>query len=96
MAAYIMADIEILDHEKYAEYRKLTPGTIAQFGGRFIVRGPEPEVLEGEWQPNRMVIIRFDDAEKARAWWNSPEYRPARDLRQSASRGSLILLDGVD
>ena len=96
MSAYIITDIEITDPAAYEEYKKQSPVSLAQYGGRFIARGPEPEVLEGDWKPGRVVILEFDSAEQARAWWNSPEYRDARDLRQRVSRGSLVLVDGVE
>ena len=96
MPAYVITDIEITDPVAYEEYKKQSPISLAQYGGKFIARGPEPDVLEGDWKPGRVVILQFDSAEQARAWWNSPEYRPARDLRQSASRGSLVLIHGID
>jgi uncharacterized protein (DUF1330 family) len=95
MSAYVIANIRITDPERYAEYVKLTPGSVAPFGGRFIVRGGRAENLEGEIPPNRIVILEFDSYEMAKNWYQSEGYRAARALRQSASISSLILVDGI-
>jgi uncharacterized protein (DUF1330 family) len=95
MAAYVIADVDITDPVAYEDYKRQTPGTIAAYGGEFIVRGGAVEVLEGEWRPNRTVIIKFESIEKAREWYNSPEYQEPKALRQSASKGSLVLVEGV-
>lgn len=95
MAAYVIADIEITDPVTYEEYRKLAPVSLAAHGGRFVVRGGQTEVLEGDWKPNRIVVLEFESAEKARKWWHSPEYEKPKSLRQSASLGSMIIVEGV-
>ena len=95
MAAYVIADVKIEDPVQYEDYRKMVPATIAAYGGRFIARGGQTEVLEGEWRPNRVVIIEFESVERAKAWWASEEYRAARELRQRTSTGSLIVVEGV-
>ena len=95
MAAYVIADVKVEDPAQYEDYRKMVPATIAAYGGRFIARGGRTEVLEGEWRPNRVVIIEFDSVERAKEWWASEEYRAARDLRQRTSTGSLIVVEGV-
>ena len=96
MAAYVIADIvEINDPVQYEDYKKMVPASIAAYGGRFIARGGRTEVLEGEWCPNRVVIIEFESVERAKEWWASEEYRAARDLRQRTSTGSLIVIEGV-
>ena len=95
MSAYVIANVDIRDPATYAEYIKLTPVTIASFGGRFIARGGKSERLEGEMPANRIVILKFDTYEQAKAWYDSEGYRAARAVRQSASIGTLILVDGV-
>ena len=95
MSAYVIANIDIRDPVRYAEYVKLTPATVAPFGGRFIARGGKSERLEGDTAANRVVILEFDTYEQAKAWYDSAGYRTARAVRQSASVGSLILVDGV-
>ena len=96
MSAYVITDIEVTDPAAYEEYKKQSPVSLRQFGGRFIARGGTLEVLEGEWRPNRVVILEFDNVEQARAWWSSSAYAPAKALRQRASRGSLVLVAGVE
>jgi len=95
MAAYIVVDIDVKDATTYARYRDLAPPSIAQYGGRYIVRGGKTEILEGEWRPNRFVVIEFPDVEKARAWWASPEYAEAKALRQSCADSRMIVVEGI-
>lgn len=95
MSAYVIANVDIRDPARYAEYVKLTPGTIAPFGGRFIARGGRAERLEGDVPVNRIVVLEFDTYEQARAWYDSENYRAARAVRQSASVGELLLVEGV-
>jgi uncharacterized protein (DUF1330 family) len=68
MKGYIIADVEIHDPEAYEDYRAVVPATLEPYGGRFIVRGGETEMLEGDWQPRRIVVLEFDSPEQARAW----------------------------
>jgi uncharacterized protein (DUF1330 family) len=95
MKAYVIANIDVQDPVRYADYIKLTPGTIAPFGGRFIARGGRSERLEGDTPANRLVILEFPSYEQAKAWYGSDGYRVAMAIRQSASRGSLILVEGA-
>ncbi|MBO9368500.1 MAG: DUF1330 domain-containing protein [Chloroflexi bacterium] len=95
MPAYVIADIEITDAELYKEYVKLAPAAVALYGGRYLARGGHTEVLEGDWQPRRLVILEFESVEKAKAWLNSPEYAPARALRQRSARSNLVVIEGV-
>jgi uncharacterized protein (DUF1330 family) len=95
MPAYIVAEIHITDPVAYDEYRPLAAASIARFGGRFIVRGGEVDLLEGEPQPERIVVIEFPDAETARRWYRSEEYQAALRIRQAASRGRVLLVEGA-
>ena len=95
MAAYVIAQVTVTDPVRYEEYRQLVPATIEQYGGRFIARGGAVEILEGNWEPGRLVIIEFPTAGQARAWWSSPEYAEARAIRQATSDGTLLILEGV-
>lgn len=95
MAAYVIASIDVTDPDLYAEYRAQVPATIEQYGGRFVVRGGDKEVLEGSWDPPRIVVLEFPDADAARRWHSSEEYAPLIELRQRASNGHLVLVDGV-
>lgn len=96
MAAYLIADIaEITDTASYDEYRKHTPGAIAAFGGKFIVRGGKVRSLEGDWTQERLVVIEFPDMASAERFYDSPEYQKILPLRFAASRGRVALLDGA-
>ena len=95
MAAYIFAEIEITDADGYKEYSAQVPATIAKYGGRFLVRGGTAETLEGEWPQRRRVLLEFPSMEQAKRWWDSPEYDKPKALRQAASRGRLILMEGA-
>ncbi len=96
MPAYVVAHIDVKDPARYEEYKKRVLATMEPFDGRFLVRGATPEVLEGTWDPKRLVILEFPDAATARRWWSSPAYAEARAIRQATSEGTLVLLDGVN
>ncbi len=95
MVAYVIADVEVTDPVAYEDYKQMVPATLAAYGGKFVARGGAVEVLEGDWQPKRVVVIEFESVERAKAWWASPEYREAKELRQKTSVGSLIVVEGV-
>ena len=95
MSAYIIADIQVTDPVAYDDYRPLAAASIARFGGRFIVRGGTVDLLEGQPRPERMVVIEFPDAETARRWYQSEEYQTALKIRQAASRGRVLLVEGA-
>lgn len=95
MPAYIIVEIEIHDPERYEDYKKLTLDTLKNYQGKFIVRGGQTEALEGVWEPQRFVILEFPTKELARQWWSSPEYAPAKAIRQSASTTKMLLVEGL-
>jgi uncharacterized protein (DUF1330 family) len=95
MPAYVIADIEVIDPQGYEEYRQRVPATIAAFGGRYLARGGQTEVLEGPWSPKRLVILEFPSFERYRAWWTSPQYAPLRALRERTARSSLVVTEGL-
>ncbi|MBI5649353.1 MAG: DUF1330 domain-containing protein [Chloroflexi bacterium] len=95
MSAYVVVEVDVTDPVRYEEYKKMVPPTIAQYDGKFLVRGGAVETLEGGWSPKRFVILEFPNAARAQAWYESAEYRPARDLRQSTSNGKMILVEGI-
>ena len=95
MAAYLIAEVEITDPDGYEEYRRLVPSSIAQYGGTYLVRGGKVDVLEGDWDPKRLVILEFESAERARAWWVSEEYRDAKQIRQRTATSRMIVVEGV-
>ena len=95
MAAYVIVDIKIKDYKGYEDYKKLTPATLAAYDGKFIVRGGVTDVLEGEWNPGRMVVLEFPTLERALQWWNSDEYAPAKSLRQRTADTNMIVVEGI-
>ena len=95
MAAYLIAEVEITDPKAYEEYRKIVPGTIAQYGGRYLVRGGAVETKEGGWTPSRVVVLEFASMDQARKWYHSPEYAPALAIRTRAGKSKVILVEGV-
>ncbi len=97
MAVYVIANVtEARDRDALAEYRRRNTETVAAYGGRFLVRGGEQETLEGDWPGVRIVVMEFDDADAARAWWNSEEYAPLKELRRGASVTDIVLVEGGD
>ena len=96
MAAYVIAQVTVNDPVRYADYRAMVPASLAAYGGKFIARGGETEVLEGEYDlPGRFVIMEFPSVERAKAWWASEEYRAAKALRQATSTSVLIVTEGI-
>ncbi len=95
MPAYFIVDIEVTDPAGFEAYRKQVPGTVAQYGGKFLVRGGQTQALEGDWKPKRIVVTEFPSLEQARRWYDSEEYRPLKALRLRTARGSVVLVEGV-
>lgn len=95
MPAYVIALVEILQPERYPEYKEMAQRSIASHGGRYLARGGQVEVLEGEWNPRRTVILEFENMERAKAWWNCEEYREGKALRQAIARSTLLLVEGL-
>jgi len=94
MSAYVVVSVDVHDPVKYDEYRKMVPPTIAAYGGRFVVRGAPLHEMEGKWPRPRLVIVEFPDVESAKRWWTSPEYAPAKALRQATSTADLVIVEG--
>jgi len=96
MSAYVIADVrDAWDQAALDEYRRRNADAVANHGGRFLVRGGEHEVLEGDWEAVRLVVMEFPDAAAARAWWESDEYEAIKPLRRGASTTDIVLVDGV-
>jgi uncharacterized protein (DUF1330 family) len=95
MAAYVIVEVETHDHKLMADYRSLTTPTVAEYGGVFIARGGETITLEGDWAPERIVVIEFPSMEQAKRWWTSEEYAQPKAMRQAAGTTRMIVVDGV-
>ena len=97
MPAYAIADVKITDPEQYKQYMALSPAAIEAAGGRFLVRGGLHEVLEGNWQPSRLVMAEFPDLASARAFYDSARYREARAKRAGATEFfNMVVVQGAD
>ena len=95
MSAYVIADITVNDPERYEEYKKLAPPAIATYGGKYLARGGKSEKLEGNWEPDRVVILEFESIEKAKEWIDSPEYSEARALRYKTALSDMIVVEAL-
>lgn len=95
MTVYIIVDIDITDPVSYEEYKRLAAPTVELYGGKYIARGGYTESLEGNWSSKRIVILQFDSVERAKAWYNSPEYAVARPLRHKYAKSKMIVVDGM-
>jgi len=95
MPGYVVLSVEVLDAERYKEYAQMGPPTVTRYGGRYLVRGGPVELRSGSWEPKRLVILEFPSVEQARTWWDSPEYAPARTLREACAVSDVVIVEGV-
>ncbi len=95
MAGYVISIVEVTNDDGYQEYSKQVPATIAKYGGRYLVRGGKNEVREGKWAGPRTVILEFPSLARALDWYESPEYKPLRPIRQANSRAQIAFFEGV-
>jgi len=96
MTAYMIAQVDVTDPEKFEAYRALVPATLEKYGGKYIVRGGEMAVLEGDMRFPRVVVIAFPDLEAIKRWHASEEYAGALAMRQASSDSVLIGVEGYD
>ena len=95
MPGYVVVEIDVKDPAVYEEYKTLSTRAVAAFGGRFVVRGGACETLEGDWRPKRFVILEFPSVARAKEWWASDLYRPAREIREKSAATRMIVVEGV-
>lgn len=93
MAAYLIVDIDVADRSKFKEYAERVQGTVGAYCGRYLCIWGTPRVLEGAWNTNKIVLVEFDTAKQAMAWWTSEDYRPLKALRREASKARVLLVD---
>ena len=96
MPAYVIVETDVSDPERYEQYKAAAPATIAAAGGRYLVRGGELAVYEGDWQPSRLVVLEFEDLAAARRWYESDAYQEARKLREGAAHFRMVAVQGLD
>ncbi len=94
MSAYIIVDIAIHDPQQYKEYVKLAPGFVEKHQGRYVVRGGEVDVVEGNWHPQRLVVVEFPSTEHAHAFLQDPDYQSVAAMRHAATTSNLIVVEG--
>ena len=95
MAAYIIADIEVIDRAGFAEYQQKVPATITQYDGRYLVRGGATEALEGAWSPKRCIVLEFPSMAQLKTWYASPEYQPLIAIRERTTKSNLVAAEGL-
>jgi uncharacterized protein (DUF1330 family) len=95
MPAYIIAEVDVTNPTGYEAYRPLAGASIAQYGGKFVVRGGKAELIEGSADPARIVVIEFADSDAAKRWYHSPEYQEALKIRLANSTGRVLLVEGA-
>lgn len=96
MPAYVIVETDVTDPERYEQYKAASPGAIAADGGRFLVRGGELVVLEGDWRQSRLVVLEFEDLAAAKRWYESEAYQGAKKLREGAAHLRMVAVQGVD
>ena len=95
MAVYAVVNVRVTDPERYAEYRAKVPDSISHYGGKYLARGGTLEVLEGNWNPQRLVILEFESMERFHEWYDSPEYAPLKHLRGEATATEFVVVEGL-
>ena len=95
MPAYVVVDITVQDRDDYERYKSPAAAAVAAYGGRYLVRSGKSDVREGEWSGTRTVILEFPSLVRALEWYDSPEYKPLRPIRQANSRASIAFFEGV-
>ena len=95
MAGYVIADVDVHDLEALDEYHKIAGPSLEKYGGKVIVGAGPFDVMEGKWNPHRLVVIEFDSVERAKEWYNSEEFAPALAIRLQSATTDLIIVDGV-
>jgi uncharacterized protein (DUF1330 family) len=96
MPAYLIVETDIHDAVQYEQYKAASPAAVAAGGGgRFLVRGGELAVLEGDWEPTRLVVLEFEDLEAAKRFYASDEYQAAKKLRDGAANLRMVAVQGV-
>ncbi len=95
MPAYVIVETDVTDPEQYEQYKAASSAAVAAGGGRFLVRGGELAVLEGDWRPSRLVVLEFEDLAAAKRWYESEVYQEVRQLREGAAHLHMVAVQGV-
>ncbi len=95
MPAYFIVDVDVKNPDRYEPYKQAAAASITQYGGRYLVRGGKHEVLEGKWQPTRLVVLEFPDLATAKRWYASPEYQRVISIRFKHAVSHMVLVEGL-
>jgi uncharacterized protein (DUF1330 family) len=91
----MIVELTVKDPEGFARYREMVPPTIGAYGGRYLARGGAITPMEGDWDPARITVLEFPSVERAKAWWDSPEYAEAKALRMRTAETKMIIVEGL-
>ena len=94
MSAYMIVNVDVTDAGAYEEYRRKAPSIVRKHGGEYLARGGRFVVLEGDWKPTRVAVMRFPDITSAEALYDDPEYQPLKALRQRVSKMDIFVVEG--
>ena len=95
MPAYVIADVQVTDPIGFEAYKNAVRPVVEACGGTFIARGGAIEVLDGDWKPSRLTVLKFDSVAQAKAWYDSPDYRPLRDIRSRTTKTNILIVEGA-
>ena len=95
MKAYMIAHIEVTNPELMEKYREKVPAIVEKYGGKYLVRGGDSVLLEGDFFKHRMVLLEFPDREAAEKFYNSEEYAPIKQMRLAAGNNTSVIVDGI-
>jgi uncharacterized protein (DUF1330 family) len=95
MEAYLIADVDVTDPAAYEKYKREVPATVERYGGTYLVHGGLVKVLEGDWEPHRLVIIEFPDMASLMTWYGSPDYSRLKAIRQEYANTRILALEGM-
>jgi uncharacterized protein (DUF1330 family) len=94
LPGYVVAEVDVTDPATFKQYADKTPGTVAQYGGHYVIRGGKNISIEGD-APKRFVLIQFESVEKAKAWEDSPEYGAIKPIRHSSAKSRVFIIEGA-
>ena len=95
MSAYVLSSIKVNNPDNYKEYVTKVKSIVEKFGGEYLVRGGEMNIIEGDWPNERNIVIKFPSREKAMEWYNSEEYKPIRQIRHDNAVSNSVIVDGI-
>ena len=95
MAGYVIIEVEVTNRAAYGQFMEQVTATVEGHGGRFVVRGGDIDVIEGDWRPSRLAVLVFESAGRAREWLESPEYNALNEIRTGSSNINMVLVEGL-